>query len=175
MSFDISTWYEQTAKDTLAAYKGEMSKEEISKLLITVEDKLYEINENNKIIKKTYNIVVEALQNLYHHATKNKNYAGTVFTLKNIGEGLYQVTTGNFIKVADIKLLKNRIDQINYLSKNEKKVLFKLILNNNEFSKKGGGGLGLIHISRKTEEKLTYKFYELNKEYFFFQLNIVIS
>jgi hypothetical protein len=55
------------------------------------------------------------------------------------------------------------------------KILYKIILNNEEFSQKGGGGLGLIDIARKTGNKLIADFYKCNTDYFFFSLEIVIS
>ena len=42
-------------------------------------------------------------------------------------------------------------------------------------SKKGGGGLGLIDIARRSGEKLQYKIREIDKDYSFFTLTVKIS
>ena len=50
-----------------------------------------------------------------------------------------------------------------------------MILNNKEFSEKGGGGLGMIDIARKTGSKYEYNFYPVGEDYIFFELMININ
>ena len=45
----------------------------------------------------------------------------------------------------------------------------------NKLKGKGGGGLGMIDIARKTGKKLNYDFAPLNDEYTFFSLNINVE
>jgi hypothetical protein len=49
------------------------------------------------------------------------------------------------------------------------------VLNNGEMSLKGGGGLGMIDIARKTGEKLEYNFLEIDNKVSFFTLNIKVT
>ena len=79
-----------------------------------------------------------------------------------------------FVNSAKIKFLKEKIDKINSLSKDELKDMYKFILNHQKISAKGGGGLGLVDIARKTGKKLVYKFYDYNDIYSFFNLIIEI-
>ncbi|MFI5150698.1 MAG: DUF6272 family protein, partial [Bacteroidia bacterium] len=87
----------------------------------------------------------------------------------------YNIITGNYIKSRNVSGLKNRLDEINKLSKEELKDYYKMVLNNGEMSDKGGGGLGMIDIARKTGEKLNYNFMPVDDSYSFFSLNIKIS
>ena len=64
---------------------------------------------------------------------------------------------------------------INKLSKEELKEYYKAVLNNGEMSMKGGGGLGMIDIARKTGEKLNFNFSPVDDKFSFFSLNIKIS
>jgi hypothetical protein len=183
MEFDISLWFEQNVgQNAVLTYKGEISPEIISELLQKIEKKLEESEENSKLVKKCYNVSVEALQNLFHHTEKTpeeirekwgEKYC--VFILKKSGESVYKIQTGNYVKEKKVKVLKDRTEQINFLSTDELKILYKIILNNEEFSQKGGGGLGLIDIARKTGNKLVADFHKCNADYFFFSLEIVIS
>jgi hypothetical protein len=70
--------------------------------------------------------------------------------------------------------LRNWLDQINAVSKDELRELYKKILNNEQFSEKGGGGLGFIDIARKSGQKLNYSFKAVNDNvsFFSFQINI---
>jgi hypothetical protein len=47
-------------------------------------------------------------------------------------------------------------------------------LNNGELSEKGGGGLGLIDIAKKSRNKLQYSFREIDEDYSFFTLTVKI-
>jgi hypothetical protein len=57
----------------------------------------------------------------------------------------------------------------------ELKDMYKFILNHQRLSEKGGGGLGLVDIARKTGNALDYKFHEYDKEYSFFNLDVYIN
>ena len=89
--------------------------------------------------------------------------------------GVYTIFTGNYILNENISGLKNRLDKVNSLNKEELKVYYKEVLNNGEMSLKGGGGLGMIDIARKTGEKIEYKFLEINDKISFFTLNIKVT
>ena len=67
------------------------------------------------------------------------------------------------------------LDEINKLSKEELKDYYKAVLNNGQMSAKGGGGLGMIDIARKTGQKLKYNFMPIDDMYSFFSLNIKIT
>jgi hypothetical protein len=87
----------------------------------------------------------------------------------------YNIITGNYIKKENVAGLKKRLDDINLLSKEELKEYYKSVLNNGEMSMKGGGGLGMIDIARKTGEKLNFSFAPVDDTFSFFTLNIKIS
>ncbi len=54
------------------------------------------------------------------------------------------------------------------MSREEKKDYYKSILNNGEYSSKGGGGLGIIDIARRSSEKLEYGFVPVDEQNAFF-------
>ena len=80
----------------------------------------------------------------------------------------------DFIKNEKVKSLKQRLDRIKSLSKDELKELYKNILNHQEFTQKGGVGLGLIDMAKRTEGNMEYKFTKYNEEYSFFNLEIYV-
>ncbi len=183
MAFDLQDWYNNMKDgDVILAYKGSISAELITNVLATIESKLGDINESTKTRKKIYNVLVEALQNLFHHievppicANEVLEDKFAVFIFSKVNQTDYKLSTGNFVKNGKVQLLKDRMDQINYLTQDELKVLYKLILNNEEFSDKGGGGLGMIDMARKTGSKLVYKFHTFDNEFAFFCLDVIIS
>lgn len=178
--FDIDKWYlSEQQGELLFSYKGNISPSLITEILETIENKLGKKQEARKTKKRVYNVLVEALQNLYHHidTTPAEDLSlGDRFIAFIIGkqEDYYRIVTGNFIKFDKVRLLKDRIDQVNYLSVEERKSLYRLILNNQEFSDKGGGGLGIIDIARRISADLNYNFHKYDEDYAFFTLEIKI-
>jgi len=179
MAFDINKWYsEHRIGDIIIEYKGVMSSNVITDLLDIAESKLDEISTPSKINKKIYNALVEALQNLYHHACKHNieelgaPFGATILAKKTSG---FKLVCGNYTLAINEKMLRDRLEQINSLSKDELKQLYKMILNNKEFSEKGGGGLGMIDIARKLNQKLEYKFYPVDEQHIFYEFSVEIN
>ena len=182
MSFDVNEYYSSLSDgDILIAHKGDISGELISKVLETVESRMDDYKESPKVKKKMYNVLVESLQNLYHHIEvlpeEMQEAFDTRFGILVIRreEDQYKVSTGNFISPDKVDLLKNKIDKINTMEKEELKDMYKFILNHQRLSEKGGGGLGLVDIARKTGNKMVYTFEKYNDEYFFFNLDVFIN
>lgn len=182
MSFDIHENYSKMSTgEVLLAYKGNITSELIINVLNAVEAKLDSTIEKSNVRKKVYNVLVESLQNMYHHIENPQNNGNDEIDL-NFGifvvsreDDTYKISTGNFVHIDQKDNLKQRIDKINAMSKEELKTLYKSVLNNQKFSEKGGGGLGLIDIARKTGNKLDYSFDDYNDDYYFFNLNMFIS
>ncbi|MBN1951739.1 MAG: SiaB family protein kinase [Bacteroidales bacterium] len=182
MSFNINEYYSNLSKgDVILAYKGSITSELINEVLEAVEGKLEDGNEDGKTRKKLYNVLVESLQNLYHHIEETHEGIDEdldpkfgILVIEKDSDGDYKVITGNFVSVVKTKFLKEKIDKINSLSKDELKDMYKFILNHQKISAKGGGGLGLVDIARKTGKKMLYNFYDYNEKYVFFDLQILI-
>ena len=182
MDFNIKQLSAEIGGDELLfSYEGDMSSERINLILDKVESRFTELSTNLKVKKKVYNIMVETLQNLFHHSDDvpvdlieklGKKYGLIIITRK--GDDII-LTAGNYILSHKVKFLTEKIEKINSLSSDELKEMYKFILNFQKISAKGGGGLGLIDIARKSEKKLGYKFYPHDENYFFYRLDIFVN
>ncbi len=182
MGFDVNQLYtEICGDDVFFAYAGSIASEQINSILEEIEEKFVEVSTNIKVRKKIYNIMVESLQNLFHHSddvpeglteTLGKRYGMIVIKRKDDD---FRLTVGNFISSDKVKFLTEKIEKINSLSNDELKEMYKFILNYQKLSSKGGGGLGLIDIARKSDKKLEYRFYPYNDHYYFYRLDIFVS
>ena len=163
----------------LLSFKGDITSELLTSILQIMENKMDNMHEEPKMKKKVYNVLVECLQNLYHHMDDVADAGGDInrSAIFMIGKAnnAYTITTGNYILSENVNGLKSRLDEVNALSKDELKEYYKKVLNNGEMSLKGGGGLGMIDIARKTGEKLDYNFLEIDNKVSFFTLNIKIN
>jgi hypothetical protein len=182
MSFDIETYVkDQANNNVILFYKGNVDSDVINHVLDVVENKMVEVNEQSKLRKKVYNVLVESLQNLYHHVDSVpegfEDQTSEKFGLLQIQKVVsgYKIITGNFVQTENIEKLEEKIKRINRSSHEEIKELYKFILNHQRISAKGGGGLGLVDIARKTGNKLDYLFKEYNDKFSFFYLNILVD
>lgn len=187
MEANIHGLYEKfKAGKLIVSHEGAISSDDIDLFLEKTENSLNDTGVNPKKVRKIYNIVVEAIQNLFHHQgtpphdfmakmnrSKEKEYC--FCTLVQEGAENYRITTGNFVNYAVAKSLKERIEQLNSLSHEELKNLYKIVLDNDEFTEKGGGGLGFIEMARKSGNKFGYDFVTYNDKYKFFVLEVLVS
>ena len=185
MMLDIYDFYDKMERNNiLLSFKGDITSELLTSILQIIESKLENLQEEPKIKKKVYNVLVECLQNLYHHmdkidgetanTEKNDKTKSAIFMIGKI-ENKYNIITGNYIRTENVNDLKSRLEEINSLSPEELKEYYKKTLANGEMSSKGGGGLGMIDIARKTGQKLNFNFMPVDNTFSFFSLNIKIS
>jgi len=179
---DIYELYNRMESDkVLLSFKGNITSDLTASVLHIIEQRLIAMQESPKLRKKVYNVMVECLQNLYHHieagpendqVSTAKRSAIFMIGLNNKG---YSITTGNYIDSKHVSSFTERLDRINALSSEELKQFYKEVLNNDERTEKGGGGLGMIDIARKTGKKLNFDFTPVSDELSFFSLNINID
>lgn len=179
---DIYKYYsEMEDNNILLAYKGEITSKILTSLLDIVEHKLDMLSEGLKIKKIMFNVLVECLQNLYHHAeefslmeTDNPNYSHVIIMIKRDPDA-YVIMTGNYILNSSVSGLKAKIEKVNSLSKEELRQYGSTVLAHDNFSEKGGAGLGLIDMARKTGQKLGYEFSTITDKFSFFNLNLKVA
>jgi len=183
MVIDTFDLYNLMERDkVLLAFKGSITSELLTSVFQIMESKMEDLNDSPKTRRKVFNVLVECLQNLYHHID-DFEVVGTpeelsekksaIFSISRTDE-FYNIVTGNFIYHSNIKDISGKIDHINSLNRDELKEFYKETLNNGTMSVKGGGGLGLIDIARKSGEKLQYNIREINESFSFFTLTVKI-
>lgn len=178
---DIYDFYDRMERNNIMlSFKGDITSELLTSILQIMESKLDNLHEAPKIKRKVYNVLVECLQNLYHHMDEvpsldgNEKNRSAIFMIGKLDND-YRIITGNYMFSNNVPPLKSRLDNINEMSKDELKAFYKQVLNNGEMSDKGGGGLGMIDIARKSGQKLDYNFMPVDDRTSFFTLNINIS
>lgn len=71
--------------------------------------------------------------------------------------------------------LEKSLITVNNATHDELKEMYKKQIKEGKLSEKGGAGLGLIDIARKTGETLNYQFLQLDDENYFFILKVEIN
>lgn len=171
---DINQFYKKVSpKKFLISYKGVYSQNLLEDILAESEVKLSSMEEGIRLRRRVHSILVEILQNIHHHS-KDKNDKSIIFILSKEKDN-YSIITGNYIAHDEVKKLQNHLDKINSLNKANLKKLYLDKLYNGTMSKKGGAGLGMLDIARRSGHKLTYEFHKSSSQSYFFCLRVKIS
>jgi hypothetical protein len=155
-------------------YRGIVNSENSVPLLTLLEKEM----ENSEFgfvgRKRLFIFVLESLQNVMRHATATQhgNMSLVVYSRSNPG---YTVTTGNVLPNEDIDDLRSRLVEINKLDTAGLRNLYRQILVSSELSSKGGAGLGLIEMAKKTGNRLDYDFVPVDEEYSYFVLSKTVD
>jgi hypothetical protein len=159
-------------------YEGEFSHEVMKMFTSMAERDMDKTKEEKSVKRKVFHVMVECLQNMTKHSDDydGDDQVGSGLFIVGKKDGVWNVITANKILNERIDNLKKSIDQVNSLNKDELNALYKKQIREGSLSDRGGAGLGLIDIARKTGRKLDYQFLPLeDKKHFFFLLKVKIS
>ncbi len=161
-------------ENILFVYRGVVTNENSVPLLMLLEKEM-EYSEFGFVgRKRLFMFVLESLQNVSRHSDQSL-HANMSLVIYSKTQGGYSVTTGNVIATANIQNLKTRLDEINKLEPDEIRAVYRNMLSSSEFSSKGGAGLGLIEMAKKTGNKLDYDFVPLDEDNSYFILSKTVD
>ncbi len=173
MTENLYTFYQDLINDSLSfIYNGEVNDNVTEGIIRLTEHNVTNIEELAKIRKKVSFIMVECFQNLVRHGKGEDS--GSLFSTRLVENANY-VSSVNKIPVSDIEVLRDKLELINHLEKDKLKALYLEVLNGEGLSDKGGAGLGLIQIARKTGRPLDFDFEEINDQLSNFYMSLKLS
>jgi len=169
--------YKQAMKDNLSfSYRGPFVEDLTHRIIDITENTIADNQGLPKINRKVSFLLVECFQNIIKHGEsvseiKSQLEDEGLFHFKNSGHG-FMINSINLVKSDEVEELVESVDLINSLDKDSLKVMYKKQLQENELSEKGGAGLGLIEIARKSGQKLDYEIEKLDDKISFFNQQI---
>lgn len=157
-------------------YRGIFTANITDNILALAESNLVHKEDPRELRRKVYNVMVEGLQNITKHQADievdvKNNYGVFVLKKENFK---YFITTGNLIENNLIEKLTKQIDQVNSMDIAELKAYHREVLLHGKISNKGGAGLGLIDMARKSGNKLLYAFEKVDEKFSYFYLHTEI-
>lgn len=173
----VLTFYHEMMNNGISlVYLGEFN-HEITKMFTSMaEDEMDRKNEERSTKKKVYHVMVETLQNMNKHSDGiSEDQIGKGLFIIGRKEDTYYVLTSNRILNTRIPMLQNMIERINEATIPELKQMYMKQIKEGKLSDKGGAGLGLIDIARKTGEKYQYQFLPIDEKYCFFILKVEVK
>ena len=161
----------------MLAYEGEVNQQLTKAFSSMAEMNLEKEAEEFSVRRKVFHIMVECLQNVSKHSDNKNGEAvnpGSGIFLVGRGDDHYNITTGNVISNDKIDFVRDLIEEVNQMNKEEVKAFYKKMLRETSLSDKAGAGLGFIDMIKKTGSKIDYHFEPLNDKtsYFLYKVRI---
>jgi hypothetical protein len=158
----------------LFVYRGVVTNENCVPLLMLLEKEM----ENSEFgfvgRKRLFMFVLESLQNVSKHSKESQHAHMSLVVYSKTDSG-YTVTTGNVLPSSSLVDLKDKLEQINDIDTRDIRNVYRQMLSTSELSDKGGAGLGLIEMAKKSGNKLDYDFVTLDDEYSYFILSKTVD
>lgn len=155
-------------------YRGIVTSENSVPLLMLLEKEM----ENSEFgfvgRKRLFMFVLESLQNVSRHNRNSVHANMSMVVYSKTGSG-YTVTTGNALPKSGISDLKKRLDEVNSMENKDIRNVYRQMLSSAEFSAKGGAGLGLIEMAKKTGNRLDYDFIPLDDDHSYYVLSKTVD
>jgi len=116
-----------------------------------------EINEKPLLIRKICFLTVEILQNIIHHSDKNEN--GNTFAYYELikESNTYIIKSGNLISKEHTEEFEKQLQSVTGSTDEEIKEKINHKLKNEDFTDKGGSGIGLLSIKKRVGEGMNYE------------------
>lgn len=163
----------------LITFSGSFSHSLIEELGLAVRKYLQTDHVEKSAMMDVFSVYVEASQNVRNytsHKLKDGDLGIGQSSIVVIAkrETHYEVNAGNMIENGDIPALRTRLEALRKADKPTLKMLYKEQLRKERPPEAHGAGLGLIDMARRSSAPLEFDFAEVDDEYSFFSLRVVI-
>jgi len=160
----------------LVTFKGDFNQDLVNAILLITENESGSADSTTLTKNRLFSIMVECMQNIrkYSAASELSEDLKPGIILVSLKDGVFRVLTGNPVENSSIPQLKEKLEKVQSLNKDDLKALHKSTLATTDLSEKSGAGLGLISIARKAD-RLDYNFRKLDEKLSFYSLEISLS
>jgi len=158
----------------VVSFQGKFTSVKTEAHLRELERKLDLSGFSRAIKKRVYSLAVEMIQNIVHHGLSCPNEVDSSFAVVSQYDSIHLISQ-NFVFVSDSGKLQSAIDTINAMTDAELRKYHVELLCDNDFSIKGGAGLGLVTLARKSDGKIDYHLECINPTTSTLSLHIMIN
>jgi len=185
--FDMFEYHKMLRENKITlVYSGPLWAEGIGGVAGTVKKRLEFDDLPLETSQEVFSVFVEQMNNMLMYSCENELFMvpdelhaeapkGT-FMLGTKGKA-YFIQTGNVMKTDSVELIKNRINYLNSLTKDELTEYYweQSLSDDDDNPDSKGAGLGLIEIARRISSKIEYKFIPYDEKHTFFTMYVTIG
>lgn len=183
MTLDLYSFYKDLKlKKVLFCYSGPIAQAGIEGISYTIRRNLEFEETANAEAQAIFSIFVEQVQNVLNYSAEKLSGSREPDEELRVGivvigrqeDGSYFIYCGNKIYNSDILPLKEKIETIRNLDKDELKALYRERRRMEPEPGCKGAGLGLIEIARKAGKPIEYSFADIDDAYSFFSIKVIV-
>jgi hypothetical protein len=156
------------------AYRGEVTGDNSVSLLTLLEREMEFSDFSLLGRKRLFMFVLENLQNITRRGISKSAEITSLVVYNKTADG-YTVSTGNALKKSEVRDLRKNLEKINSLEPDKIREVYRTMLQDSNIGRKGGAGLGLMEMARKTGNKLDYDFLPIDDKYSYFILSKTVD
>jgi hypothetical protein len=164
----------------LTCFSGRFSQGLIEEMGIAIKNHMEIEAQSKSVIYNVFSVYIEQTQNIKNYTShKEGSLAGNKIANSAIvcigtTNGSYFIWSGNLIESSDVGLLCDKLDSIVGRNKDELKQLYKEQLKKELNPENQGAGIGLIDIARKASLPIEYSFHQIDDDFSFYEIKVVI-
>ncbi|OGG95023.1 MAG: hypothetical protein A2508_03110 [Candidatus Lambdaproteobacteria bacterium RIFOXYD12_FULL_49_8] len=172
---------EFSEKELFFSFNGPMSNEFVVQIGKALKQKM-QLNDVSKgTVLRVFAMVIEQTQNIINYSSE-KHYPVDP-SGENVRSGIlcvgfdgnsYHIFCGNQITKEKVPPLRQRLELISSMNRDELKSHYKEVLHSTPEADSKGAGLGLIEMARKSSDSFEFNFSEVDAEHSFFSLKTVV-
>lgn len=174
----VSDLFHLLDEDKMSLFYQGVTHDDITDKLIWLSDEnIRSQSELGRMRKRVSFAISECFQNIIRHrempeSPQAKHDRPSMFMVRNIGHAYY-IGSVNLISNQNIEKLREQLQDLNELTEEELRSMYLQYLPTATFSEKGGAGLGLIEMARKSRQKFEFEFLSVSHDLslFFMQLS----
>jgi len=163
-----------TDQDILLAYRDVITEDTVHQILNISELKLTMNGEEKKLRKRVFNVLVECLQNIVNHSFKDEEEQASILLINRTPQAII-VRTGNMVDNDDISEFEDRVSKVNKLVTESVRSAYNAQLSLAEFSAKGGAGLGLLDMYRRSGNPIDYAIQRIDERKSFLSISVSVG
>ncbi len=166
--------------ETLIHHKGSIDHSRIGKFIREIE----KLQENYKFpgdkVKRLINIMIEMVENAQKYAQsleldKNSKFREIDLQIDADMNGNFRIYVGNYVHKSDINALRERLELLNSLNRDEIKKRYKKRLKEGIYENSNSAGLGLMRMIKLSRNKIDYRLEDIDNKFLYFNIQINIE
>ena len=160
--------------ELILAYRDHITESAVQQLLSIAELKLVQTSDDKRLRKRVFHILVECLQNIVNHAVDGTDSAKSLLLIGR-RKGEFFIVTGNRIDASNVARFEERLNEINSWDHSDIREIYSEKLGRSQYSAKGGAGLGLIDIYKRSGKKIKHSFRKIDEKTSFLSLHVSVG
>jgi hypothetical protein len=164
------------------SYKGPITQDVLVSLWDAIKEELHRDDCDARVVRRVFSILVETAHNIFKYSSEHVPGAESSKTtgvgLIGIGkheEDTFVVFSGNIVSSEEAEDIRQRLELINSLSREELRKSYSVQLKTGKKSSNGGAGLGLYEVARKSDRPIEFNFTDLTEGNKFFEMKVYVK